>query len=123
MLLVLMILALLAAIVYPRIAHRGPEAMIAACKIQIKALGTTLATFEVDNGYLPKGSRGLLDLMQQPRDAKNWHGPYLEKIPQDPWGHDYVYEFPGKHRPASFDLTSAGPDGVMGTPDDLGNWQ
>ena len=116
-------MALLAAIIYPNIIKRGPDSQIATCKIQIKAIENALQLFEVDNGYLPKGSRGLVDLVQPPRDAKNWHGPYFDKAPQDPWGHDYVYECPGKHRPASFDLMSVGPDGVAGTPDDLANWQ
>ena len=27
-----------------------------------------------------------------------WDGPYMPKdIPQDPWGHPYVYKFPGEH--------------------------
>ena len=76
----------------------------------------------MDNGYYPKGKNGLGDLVQQPRDAQNWHGPYLDKLPNDPWGNDYIYECPGKHNPSSYDLLSVGPDGKAGTEDDIGNW-
>jgi prepilin-type N-terminal cleavage/methylation domain-containing protein len=71
----------------------------------------------------PKGISGLLDLVQKPRDAVNWRGPYLDNIPKDPWGNDYVYECPGKHNTSSYDVMSVGPDTRSGTDDDIGNWQ
>ena len=40
----------------------------------------------------------------------------------DPWGNPYIYYYPGKHNPDSYDLLSAGPDGKEGTDDDIGNW-
>jgi general secretion pathway protein G len=123
MLLVLMILGVLAAIVVPKMANRGQDARIKATVTQISSFKTALDMFEVDNGYYPKGRNGLLDLVQKPRDATNWHGPYLDKIPKDPWGNDYLYEFPGKHNASSFDLVSMGPDGRSGTEDDISNWE
>ena len=124
LLLVLTILGILAAIVVPKIAGKGEQARIQATITQISAFKTALNTFEVENGYYPKGQNGLQDLMVQPHDAQNWHGPYLDtdKIPADPWGHEYAYTCPGKHNPTSFDITSAGPDGQLGTEDDIGNW-
>jgi general secretion pathway protein G len=62
------------------------------------------------------------DLLQQPSNARNWHGPYLEKVPQDPWGNNYIYYYPGKHNQSSYDLLSAGPDGRENSEDDIGNW-
>lgn len=123
MLLVLVILGVLAAIVYPKIAGRGEDARIKATITQISAFKTALDMFEVDNGYYPKGRNGLLDLVQKPRDAVNWHGPYLENIPKDPWQNEYIYESPGKHNASGFDIMSMGPDGRSGTEDDIGNWQ
>ena len=123
MLLVLMILGVLAAIVVPKMANRGQDARIKATVTQISAFKTALDIFEVDNGYYPKGRNGLLDLVQKPRDASNWHGPYLESIPKDPWNNDYIYEFPGKHNASGFDLMSMGPDGRSGTEDDITNWE
>ncbi len=119
MLLVLVILATLAAIVYPKVMGRSEQARITAAQTQIANFKTALDSFEVDNGYYPKGRNGLMDLIQQPRDAVSWHGPYLESIPKDPWNNDYIYECPGKHNPNSYDISSAGPQG--GQP--IGNWQ
>jgi general secretion pathway protein G len=123
MLLVLVILAVLAAIVYPKVAGRGEQARVTSTQTQISAFKTALDTFEVDNGFYPKGRNGLIDLVEKPRDAVNWRGPYLEHIPKDPWGNDFVYENPGKHNVNSFDIMSLGPDGRSGTEDDIGNWQ
>jgi general secretion pathway protein G len=80
-----------------------------------------LDRFEVDNGNYPKS---LQDLVQQPADAKNWHGPYFNppNLPIDPWGKPYIYEYPGKHNANGYDLLSAGPDGKAGTDDDIVNW-
>lgn len=51
-----------------------------------------------------------------------WRGPYLDKLPEDPWSYAYVYHFPGRHN-TDYDLLSVGPDGKEGTADDIGNWQ
>jgi len=122
MLLVLVILATLAAIVIPKFAGRTEQARVTAAKTQIANFKTALDAFEVDNGYYPKGKDGLLSLVQQPNDATNWHGPYLDNIPNDPWGHPYVYECPGKHNESSYDITAIGPDGRLGTDDDINSW-
>lgn len=124
LLLVLVILGILAAIVVPKFSGRTEQARQTAAQSQIATFGTALDAFEVDTGFYPKGKDGLLDLVQQPRDAQNWKGPYLKgEIPQDPWGNDYVYEYPGKRNPGSYDLMSVGPDGRAGTDDDITNWQ
>ncbi len=121
MLLVLVILATLAAIVYPKLAGRSEQARTTAAATQISSFSTALDAFEVDNGYYPKGKSGLLDLVQQPRDAQSWKGPYLKEIPKDPWGNEYVYECPGRMNVTSYDLVSPGPDGKAGSEDDISN--
>ena len=124
LLLVLTILGILAAIVVPKIAGRSEDARKQAAVTQISAFKTALNTFEVDNGYYPKGQTGLAELIQRPRDAQNWHGPYLDTdaVPKDPWGHEYAYVCPGRHNTSSFDISSAGPDGQAGNEDDITNW-
>jgi len=91
-------------------------------RAQIRIFRTALASFEIDNGLYPQGRNGLLELMQRPANARAWHGPYLEALPKDPWGHDYLYECPGRHNPDSYDLLSPRPDGLLGTDDDITNW-
>ncbi len=123
LMLVLVILSILAAIVVPKFSGRTEQARQTAAQTQISSFGTALDAFEVDNGYYPKGRNGLQDLVQQPREAQNWKGPYVKDIPNDPWQHPYIYECPGKHNPSSYDLSSAGPDGRTGSEDDTTNWQ
>jgi len=122
LLLVLVILGILAAIVVPKFSGRTEQAKITAATTQISSFSTALDAFEVDNGYYPKGKNGLIDLVEQPRDAQNWKGPYLREIPKDPWNNDYIYECPGKHNPNGYDLTSMGPDQRTGGNDDITNW-
>ena len=120
MLLVVTIIGILAALVIPKIAGTSERARVTAARADINGgIKSALGQYEVDNGFYPKS---LQDLLVQPSNAKNWHGPYLEKIPQDPWGNNYVYSFPGKHNSGSYDLLSIGPDSKEGTDDDVGNW-
>ena len=115
LLLVLVILGILAALVVPKFSGRTEQARNTAAQSQIATFSTALDAFEVDNGYYPKGKNGLQDLVVQPRDAQNWKGPYMKNaIPNDPWGHPYIYECPGKHNPTSYDLMSMGFDGRVG---------
>ncbi len=122
LLLVLTILGILAALVVPKMVGRSEQARQTAARTDIATFGTALDAFEVDNGYYPKGKGGLGDLVVQPRDCPNWHGPYVKEVPRDPWGNEYVYECPGRHNPKSYDLYSVGPDGRPSNEDDVCNW-
>jgi general secretion pathway protein G len=123
MLLVLMILALLAGIVYPSMVNHHKAAMVTTASLQIKSFEHALEIFELDNGQFPKGSAGLQQLVQRPANLPNWKGPYVDHIPKDPWGNDYVYVSPGHHRPNGFDLMSYGEAGPGATDDGIiNNW-
>lgn len=125
MLLVLVILATLAAVVVPKLSGRTKQAKVTAAQTEISNLEMALDAFEVDNGYYPEGSDGLVALFERPNDSQDWRGPYLKKpvIPTDPWGNQYIYEAPGKHNEEGYDLMSMGPDGRAGGEDDITNWQ
>src|SRR5438874_2170959 len=75
LLLVLVILGILAAIVIPKFSGRTEQAKEKAAVTQIANLSTAINNYEVDNSGYPKS---LNDLLVQPRDAQNWHGPYLQ---------------------------------------------
>jgi general secretion pathway protein G len=122
MLLVLVILATLAAIVIPKLAGRGQQAKETAAHTQISAFEQSLDAFEIDTGSYPTGNNGLNALVDPPANVQNWKGPYLKNIPSDPWGQAYVYTFPGKNNPGSYDLVSGGPDMRVGSEDDINNW-
>ena len=124
LLLVLVILATLAAIVVPKFAGRTEQARVTAAKAQISNFGVVLDAFEVDNGFYPRGKDGLSALIEKPRDAQNWRGPYLKgELPNDPWKNPYSYEYPGKHNVDGYDIMSMGPDGRTGGDDDITNWE
>jgi general secretion pathway protein G len=123
MLLVVTIIGILAALVVPRVVGRTEQAKVTAARADINGgIKSALGQFEVDNGYFPKS---LQDLITQPSNAKNWHGPYFDppKLPIDPWGNPYIYYYPGKHNAGAYDLLSVGPDGKENTEDDIANWQ
>jgi general secretion pathway protein G len=120
LMLVVTIIGILAALVIPRIAGKSEQARVTAAHADIYGgIKTALDSYEVDNGFYPKS---LQELIQQPSNARNWHGPYLEQLPVDPWNDPYIYYYPGKHNPNSYDLLSVGPDAKEGTDDDIGNW-
>jgi type II secretion system protein G len=102
--------------------RRTKAAFTTAAKTEIMIIKTALDTFEVDQGRYPTNEENLNALVVAPAGVKDWRGPYLEKLPTDPWGHAYVYRMPGEHNKAGFDLSSMGPDGKVGGGDDIDNW-
>ena len=123
LLLVLVILGALAAVIVPKFAGRSEQAKVTAATTQISNLEVALDSFEVDNGFYPKGKNGLDALFNAPKDANNWRGPYIKtEAPLDPWGQPYIYESPGKINSTTYDLSSGGPDMRSGTEDDISNW-
>jgi len=121
LMLVVIIIGALVAMVMPRLTGRSEQARIAAAQADIKAnIATALKLHELDNGNFPSTSEGLQALLHKSASANNWNGPYLERKPLDPWGREYNYESPGKHR-VDYDLYSLGKDGVE-SEDDIKNW-
>jgi general secretion pathway protein G len=117
LLLVLTILAILAGIVLPKMTGNTERAKQTAAHTQIAALGAALDAYEVDMGTYP---RLLQDLVVKPRDSQGWRGPYLDKIPQDPWEKNYIYAFPGRRNAAGargYDLSTTDRNGAVADPD------
>jgi general secretion pathway protein G len=105
--LVVVIIGILAALVIPKIAGSSERARVTAAQADIKGgIKSAIGQYEVDNGFYPKN---LQDLIVQPSNAKNWHGPYFDppSLPVDPWGNPYIYYYPGKHNPTSICSRSA----------------
>jgi general secretion pathway protein G len=122
-LVVIIILGLIAALVVPRITGRLDEAKVEATKIQMRAIKDALEQYKLDNGTYPTTEQGLKALVEKPNTPplpSRWR-PYLDKLPQDAWGRDFVYLSPGINRP--FELRSLGADGKEDTEDDLDVWK
>ena len=127
---VIVILGILAALIAPRLIGRTEDAKIAQVKVQIEGFETALKLYRLDNGFYPTTEQGLQALIQQPETSpapRKWRsGGYLEKskIPQDPWGNDFIYLSPGTH--GDYDIISYGADGVQGGDDanrDFNSWE
>ncbi|MEM0896798.1 MAG: type II secretion system major pseudopilin GspG [Verrucomicrobiota bacterium] len=91
---------------------------------KILSIETALANYELDNRRLPTESQGLKALVERPSAApvpKRWQ-VYVEPLPEDPWGRNYVYRIPAEKSRKGYDLFSLGEDGVESTDDDIGNW-
>ena len=115
---VIVILALLAALVGPKLMGRTDDAKVTDARVQIKNIETALKLYKLDNGTYPGTDQGLNALIAKPTVGvipKNYkEGGYLEsrKLPKDPWGNDYLYVSPGEH--GDYDLFSYGSDGAKG---------
>ena len=116
LLLVLVILAVLAAVVIPKLTGRVEDARIKGTIAELSNLKQALSTFEVDCGRYPTSQEGLEALVICPGGLETfWHGKYIEAVPEDKWGHSYQYT----EADGEFQVTSAGPDGNFNTADDL----
>lgn len=119
LLVVIIILAILAAVVIPRVIGRTEDARISTALNNIQSFKSALDLYNLDNKHYPTNEEGLNVLTQ-----KSGNGPYLkdvDTVPADPWGHPYRYKSPGENG-REFDISSDGPDGQTGTNDDIQSW-
>jgi len=114
---VIIILGLLASIVVPRIVGRTDTAKRTAAEVTIKQLESALKLYRADNGFYPTTDQGLDALVTQPTTTptplRYAAEGYLDKVPTDPWGNQYIYLSPGVHNP-DYDIESYGADGEDG---------
>ncbi len=130
MIVVMIILAVIAGLVGPRLFKNVARAKINAAKAQIELLGIALDQYRLDNDRYPTTEQGLEALIKMPVTSpvpENWDGPYLKKvIPLDPWGKEYYYESPGTYDVEGYDIYSLGRDGMEGGEDedaDIVSWE
>jgi len=115
---VIVILALLAALVGPKIIGRSDDARVADAKVQIRNIETALKLYKLDSSFFPTTEQGLAALVTKPATGvipKNYKPEgYLEskKLPKDPWGSDYIYLSPSEQ--GDYELCSYGSDGAKG---------
>lgn len=128
---VVAILAILAALVVPRIMGRTDDAKRTAAKVQIRNIEGALQLYKLDNGIYPTTEQGLKALVEKPSVGvipKKWKiGGYLPKLPEDPWGNPYKYLSPVQRadQKLDYEVTSLGTDGEVGGEGvnaDITNW-
>lgn len=124
---VVAILAILAALVVPRIMGRTDDAKRTAAKVQIRNIEGALQLYKLDNGVYPSTEQGLKALVEKPTVGvvpKKWKlGGYIQKLPEDPWGNSYKYLSPSPK--GDYEITCLGTDGEVGGEGvnaDITNW-
>ena len=97
-----------------------------AARAQIGNFEQALTHYKLDSGDYPTTEQGLEALRTRPANVAHWDGPYLVKeIPLDPWGHRYVYKFPGEHgkQPDIISFGADGQPGGEGPNADIASWK
>ena len=98
--------------------HR-PDARRLA-RIHVHRAFSALHQFAAHNGRFPTQAEGLDILVIRTQGVTTWKGPYLQHaLRNDPWGRPYVYEVSPRQDPQEAQVTSMGPDGKLGTADDI----
>jgi general secretion pathway protein G len=126
LLVVLVIIGLLAALIVPNVLDRTDDARVTAARADVNKLVQQLKVYRLDNQRYPTAEQGLLALVEKPTTGPappNWK-PYLDKLPNDPWGRPYQYLNPGLK--GEIDVFSFGADGQAGGEGkdaEIGSWQ
>jgi general secretion pathway protein G len=119
---VIVILVSLAGIATPIYMNYVKQGKISTAQMQIKLIEQELDNYKIQVGKYPSELRGLVENVDS---HEKWDGPYMKKIPLDPWGNEYQYTVPGENNTKSFDLCSLGADGQTGGDGedaDITNW-
>lgn len=114
LLVVLLIIALLAGYVGPKLFGEVGKARSKTAASQMKGIAGALDRYRLDTGRFPSSEQGLQALMTNQGNATGWDGPYMSgEIPPDPWGKPYIYRSPGEGG-KDYDLLTYGADGKPG---------
>ena len=125
----LVIIGIMASLIVPKVSGRLDQARKITAKTDITTIMNALKLYKIDNIRYPTKEQGLDALIKKPTIApipnSYRNEGYLEKLPKDPWGNDYIYMNPGKYQ--EVDVYSVGPDGNQSTSADnegvIGSWQ
>ncbi|MDO8704123.1 MAG: type II secretion system major pseudopilin GspG [Sulfuricaulis sp.] len=111
-LVVVVILSILAAVIVPKIMDRPDQARKVAATTEIKAIVSALKLYRLDHGKYPALQEGLAVLVAGAPSGKGPRGGYLDRMPKDPWGTDYIYSI--DETGEDIEVISLGADGAPG---------
>ena len=121
---VIVILGVLASMIVPNLLGNKDKADRQKVVSDVVALENSLDMYKLDNGSYPSSDQGLEALVSEPSgspEPRNYREDgYIKRLPEDPWGNEYILNNPGEH--GKIDILSVGLDGEEGTDDDIGNW-
>ncbi|MEM9575060.1 MAG: type II secretion system major pseudopilin GspG, partial [Pseudomonadota bacterium] len=113
-LIVLAIIALISAVIGPRVTGYLGRAKSETAALQINQIDIALQLFYIDMGRYPAETEGLDALVTAQPGSVGWAGPYLDKSDAitDPWGRAYIYAVTGESEQPK--VQTLGRDGVQG---------
>lgn len=127
MMVVIVIIGLLSTVVVVNVLPLLGGAREDKVRADLSSLEGALTTFYATYGRYPTTDEGLEALVNPPAEsrvsARYAEEGFIQRLPEDPWGHDYQYLSPGEH--GRFDVYSLGADGRPGGEGDnadIGNW-
>lgn len=111
---VVVILAILAGLVVPKVVGQSDKARVKTTETALSTVSGALDMYKLDNSRFPTTAEGLNALSTPPAEAKNYpEGGYIKGTPTDGWERELQYVSPGSEgRP--YDLFSLGADGQQG---------
>lgn len=128
LLIVIAILLAIGGLVVVNLIPRGEQAKADLQLVQFDQIDQALKNFRLDLSRWPSEDEGLSalwdsEVLEEEEDISRWRGPYMEdKIANDQWGNELIYQYPGQRRGESFyDIISIGPDREEDTDDDITN--
>lgn len=124
---VLVILGLLTTIVVINVLPSQDRAMTEKARADISTLEQAVELYRLQMLTYPSTEDGLEALVTGPTGgdaaARFPANGFIRRLPNDPWGNEYQYLYPGEH--GEYDIFSLGQDGRTGgegLDSDLGNW-
>ena len=125
---VLVILGILATIVIVNVNPVFQRANFEKIRVDMANTNKALELYRFNELTYPSTSQGLEALVRpHPELKKPFLFPedgYISSIPLDPWGREYIYEYPPR-KDSKYDLYTLGADGIeggSGEDADIGNW-
>ena len=91
---VITIIGILASVIVPNLMKKPDQARVVAAKQAISSLVQALQIYKLDNYDYPSTQQGLEALVKKPNlspETPYWAGPYMDRLPLDPWGTKYIY--------------------------------
>ncbi len=105
---IMLVVAIIGVLLSVAIYKMGPALDVAKgtkTKADIMGIRTMLLSYNGSNGSYPESLSALVPRL-------------MEELPKDSYGSPYVYRYPGRRNPVSYDLFSAGPDRIPDNGDD-----
>jgi|TARA_B100000768_G_scaffold27316_1_gene25539 general secretion pathway protein G len=125
---VIVILGILSTFVAINVSPFLQRANIEKVRADVAQTGKALELYKFNEMTYPTTSQGLDALVMPHSELKRPfmypEDGYIDSIPTDPWGREYIYEYPPE-KSKNYDLYTLGADGIeggTGENSDIGNW-